>query len=131
MADLTSYDIFSANDEWGPFCPRCSTNSMWIQHVGYRCPKENFGKKVRAVEFHSNGKVKRIEFVDGGVRYANLNGFIAGLETLTIWPAICDEPLPRIPLSVKPVDVTVTVGGEGQPRFAVEVLDGERASNAT
>ena len=100
--------VAMGQDDWGGYCLRCSTEFTWIRHMGYRCPKEDGGEKVHAVEFYSNGKVKRIEFVDGGVRYASLGGFI-------------DEALPRIPLSVEPVAVTVTIGGEGQPRFAVEV----------
>lgn len=33
-----------------------------------------------------------------------------------------DEPLPRIPLEVYPINVMVTIGGKGKPRFKVETL---------
>ena len=33
-----------------------------------------------------------------------------------------DEPLPRIPLEVRPVTVMVTISGNGRPRFKTEIL---------
>ncbi len=79
-------------------CPICTTDASLVYHLGDKCPREGLKKKVHAVEFYPNGKIQRIEFVDGDVDYADMDSFIAGL--------------------VEVMDVALTVGGEGKPRFA-------------
>lgn len=39
-------------------CPYCSSESVQVYHTG-KCPK------VKAIEYHPDGTVKRVEFGDG------------------------------------------------------------------
>lgn len=38
-------------------CPYCSTDTMQVYHLG-KCPK------VKSIEYHGNGLVKKVEFFD-------------------------------------------------------------------
>ena len=58
-------------------CPWCSGAGQYVYHSG-ACPK------IKAIEYHPNGLIKRVEFKDGGEGFTNMDDFISTLPSKTL-----------------------------------------------